>query len=153
MLDFGLYYKSRVTSHESRSLTLFEKRSIGIAFEADGTVRVAELTSNMRTVTLSRVWTMEGGGADNVNSWKQAIDRLRDAKVDLENAVIGIPDDIFGQAIKAFIIKKSNSEITEKAIKNYCMKNSEPFMIPKYIEFRDSFSKSSSGKIDKNQLK
>jgi len=73
---------------------MFEKKSIGIAFEADGTVRVAELTSNLRTVTLSRVWTMEGEGADNVDSWKQAIGRLRDSNVDLDNAVIGIPDSV-----------------------------------------------------------
>ena len=73
---------------------MFEKKSIGIAFEADGTVRVAELTSNLRTVTLSRVWTMEGEGTDNVDSWKRAIDRLRDSKVDLDNAVIGIPDSV-----------------------------------------------------------
>jgi hypothetical protein len=71
---------------------LFEKRSLGIAFEADGTVRVAELTSNMRTVTLSRVWTMKPEGTDNFDSWKQAIERLRGSDVDLDNAVIGIPD-------------------------------------------------------------
>ena len=73
---------------------MFEKRSLGIAFEADGTVRVAELTSNMRTVTLSRVWTLQPEGADNFDSWKQAIDRLRDSEVDLDNAVIGIPDSV-----------------------------------------------------------
>ena len=71
---------------------MFEKRSLGIAFEADGTVRVAELTSNMRTVTLSRVWTMKPEGTDNFDSWKQAIERLRGSDVDLDNAVIGIPD-------------------------------------------------------------
>ncbi len=71
---------------------MFEKKSLGIAFEADGTVRVAELTSNMRTVILSRVWTIQPEGADNFDSWKQAIDRLRESKVDLDNAVIGIPD-------------------------------------------------------------
>jgi hypothetical protein len=73
---------------------LFEKKSLGIAFEADGTVRVAELTSNMRTVILSRVWTIHPEGADNFDSWKQAIDQLRESKVDLDNAVIGIPDSV-----------------------------------------------------------
>ncbi len=71
---------------------MFEKKSLGIAFETDGTVRVAELVSNMRTVTLSRVWTIQPEGADNFDSWKQAIDRLRDSEVDLSNVVIGIPD-------------------------------------------------------------
>ncbi len=71
-----------------------KKRSIGIAFEADGTVRVAELTSNMRTVTLSRIWTVEPEGTENFDSWKQAIARLRDSGIDLDNAVIGITDSV-----------------------------------------------------------
>jgi len=73
---------------------MFEKRSIGIAFEADGTVRVVELISNLRTVTLSRVWTFQPEGADNFDSWKQAIDRLRALTVDLDNVVVGIPDSV-----------------------------------------------------------
>jgi amino acid adenylation domain-containing protein len=69
-----------------------------------------------------------------------------------ESAVIGVPDKIFGQAIKAFIVKDSKNELTEKRVMRYCSKNLEPFMIPKYIEFIDSFPKSQSGKIDKKQL-
>jgi Tfp pilus assembly protein PilN len=73
---------------------MFEKKSLGIAFEADGTVRVAELVSNMRTVTLTRAWSIQPEGVDNFDSWKQAIDGLRDSKVDLDNVVLGIPDSV-----------------------------------------------------------
>ncbi len=70
----------------------------------------------------------------------------------LEAAVIGIPDPIIGEAIKAFIVKRKRS-ITEKIIKEYCMRILEPFMIPKYIEFIDDLPKISNGKIDKKRLK
>ena len=71
----------------------------------------------------------------------------------VEAAVIGVTDEIFGQAVKAFIVKDKDTYLTEKSILRYCTDHLEPFMIPKFVEFRASFPKSSSGKIDKKQLK
>ena len=70
----------------------------------------------------------------------------------IEAAVIGVPDDIFGQAIKVFIVQEKDCEISEKDVMRYCSRSLEPFMVPKYVEFRESFDKSSSGKIDKKVL-
>ena len=70
----------------------------------------------------------------------------------LESALIGVPDEIFGQAIKAFIVKNRKSKLTEKEVMKYCVRNLEPFMFPKYIEFRDSLPRSANGKIDKKKL-
>lgn len=69
-----------------------------------------------------------------------------------EAAVIGVPDDISGQAIKAFIIREKGSKIDEKAVFKYCRENLEGFMIPHYVEFLDFLPKSVSGKIDKKSL-
>ena len=69
-----------------------------------------------------------------------------------EVAVIGVPDDILGQAVKAFLVLSAGAALSENDILNHCKKNLEPFMTPKHIEFRDALPKTSTGKIDKKPL-
>ena len=70
-----------------------------------------------------------------------------------EVAVIPVPDDILGQAIKAFIVPKDGVTLNEKDLFLHCKKMLEEFAIPKYFEFKSSFPRTSSGKIDKITLK
>ena len=70
----------------------------------------------------------------------------------LEAAVIGIEDEILGEAVKAFVVLKEGSSGTEKEIIAWCMKHLEDFMVPKTVEFMDSLPKTSSGKITKMGL-
>ncbi|UCF14273.1 MAG: long-chain fatty acid--CoA ligase, partial [Phycisphaerales bacterium] len=71
----------------------------------------------------------------------------------MEVAVLGLPDEILGQAIKAYIVPVPDVELTEKHVLKYCSENMESFMVPKYIEFTDSLPKTPNGKIDKKKLK
>jgi len=70
-----------------------------------------------------------------------------------EVAVIPVPDDILGQAIKAYIVPKNGDVMNEKNLFLHCKKTLEEFAIPKYFEFRNSLPKNASGKIDKLTLK
>lgn len=69
-----------------------------------------------------------------------------------EAAVIGVPDDVLGQAIHAHIVLKSGAQLTERALLAYCREHMEDFMVPKTVEFQSELPKSSNGKIDKKQL-
>ena len=70
-----------------------------------------------------------------------------------ECAVFGVEDEILGQAIKAFVVKKSDSSLTSRDLLKYCSQNLEPFSIPKYLEFMDELPKTPHGKTDKKALK
>ncbi|WP_459479007.1 class I adenylate-forming enzyme family protein [Clostridium saccharoperbutylacetonicum] len=73
---------------------------------------------------------------------------------EIENAiVVGVPDEILGEEIFAFIkINKTSSLTKEDIIKFLCGKISK-CKIPKYIESIDSFPLTSTGKVRRNLLK
>ena len=69
-----------------------------------------------------------------------------------EVAIVGIPDDILGSVLRAYIVKDPASDIELKTIKKYCLAHLENFMVPQEIIFLDVLPKSQNGKIDKKKL-
>jgi acyl-CoA synthetase (AMP-forming)/AMP-acid ligase II len=86
-------------------------------------------------------------------SAKEIENALYDLEGVKEVAVIGVPDELLGQAIKVFIVRNDGIPLDENAILKYCQANLEAFMLPKYVAFLDFLPKNSNGKIDKKQLK
>jgi acyl-CoA synthetase (AMP-forming)/AMP-acid ligase II len=71
----------------------------------------------------------------------------------LETAVIGVPDEKWGEAVKAVIVCREGLETTADEIITLCKQNLAGFKVPKYVEFTDSLPKTASGKIARKELK
>lgn len=69
-----------------------------------------------------------------------------------EVAVVGVPSDKTGEAVKAFIIPK-DKKLTPEAVIAYCREHLTGYKIPKQIEFRDHLPKSNVGKVLRRKLR
>ncbi len=69
-----------------------------------------------------------------------------------EVAVIGVPDEKWGEVGKAYVVLKENSSLTSEDVIKYCLGNLAKYKIPKYVEFLEELPKNDAGKIDKKKL-
>ena len=71
----------------------------------------------------------------------------------LEAAVIGVADPISGQVIKAFVVAKPGATLTARQVQRHCALRLEDYMIPAQVELRESLPRTTTGKIDKKELR
>jgi long-chain acyl-CoA synthetase len=70
----------------------------------------------------------------------------------LECAVIGVPDEHSGEAVKVFVVKKDPG-LSAEQLMDYCKRELTGYKKPKYIEFRSELPKTNVGKILRRALR
>ena len=69
-----------------------------------------------------------------------------------EVAVIGTPDEKWGEVGKAFVSIESGFDLSENHIVDHCLKNLAKFKVPRSVQFLPNLPKGESGKILKKSL-
>lgn len=67
-------------------------------------------------------------------------------------AVIGVPEPIMGERVKAVVVLDKGASVTEEQVKEFCQKRLADYKVPRVVEFIDKMPRNSTGKILKSQL-
>ncbi len=71
----------------------------------------------------------------------------------VEVAVIGVPDEIWGEAVKAVVVPVGHGELSDKTIVRHCHQHLPNHMVPTVVELAEHLPKNAAGKVLKSQLR
>jgi acyl-CoA synthetase (AMP-forming)/AMP-acid ligase II len=71
----------------------------------------------------------------------------------LEAAIIGLPDEVWGEAVCAVIVPKQDSDVDEQELKSFCRQKLAGYKVPRKIFIEEALPRNASGKILKYQLR
>ncbi|HEV3284956.1 MAG TPA: acyl-CoA synthetase [Solirubrobacteraceae bacterium] len=91
-------------------------------------------------------------GGENVFP-REVEDLLSDHAAIQEAAVVGVPDDEFGQRLKAFVVPRNGAHLDEEAVKQYVRENLARFKVPREVVFLEELPRNATGKVLKRVLK
>jgi acyl-CoA synthetase (AMP-forming)/AMP-acid ligase II len=91
-------------------------------------------------------------GGENI--YPQEVENCLESHPSVEEAaVIGVPDEVMGEEIRAFVRLKKHTKTTEKVLQDFCNSRIARYKVPKYIKFVEDIPHVAAGKIDRKLLR
>jgi fatty-acyl-CoA synthase len=90
-------------------------------------------------------------GGENVFP-REVEELLGDHEAIEEAAVVGVPDEEFGQRLRAFVAMRAGGELSEREVKDYVKANLARYKVPRDVIFVDELPRNPSGKVLKREL-
>lgn len=91
-------------------------------------------------------------GGENVSSIE--VEDVIFSHPDVEEvAVIGVPDEKWGETIKALVVKRADATLSEAELIAYCKSKMAGYKAPTSVEFRDALARTATGKLQKFKLR
>lgn len=101
---------------------------------------------------IDRIKNMYISGGENVYP-AEVEHMIRQHPAVSQVAIIGVPDEKWGETGKAFVVLKETGQLSAEELTAYCLERLAKYKIPKHIVFLDELPENDAGKIDRKRLK
>ena len=111
-----------------------------VTIDEEGYIKIVDRLKDMIVVSGFNVYP---------NELEQALTMNADVS---QCAAVGVPDSKAGEVVKMYVVK-SNPELTEGQVIDYCKQQLAGYKVPKFVEFRDQLPTSNVGKVLRKDLR
>jgi long-chain acyl-CoA synthetase len=144
-----------IVRSEANMLGYFRRPDLTAETIRDGwmwTGDIATMDEERYVFIVDRAKDMIISGGENIYS-VQVEEAISRHEAVLESAVIGIPDDEWGESVMAYVVLKPDAEATEQEIIDTAKEHLASYQKPRQVEFIDELPKAPTGKILKRVLR